>query len=203
MKSILLTAILATVGFASKVSVLSYTNKNTPIDFGIPAEWGSVSAYYDVNFGYGLEGNIEQGETEGVMDAWIQGSLNSNVDLYLNINFYETELLDIKLNIVPFHIIPLWCSFYYTHPAAVYKGIVDEFAAALDFGYEFHTGSVAVQYYSNSLMPKVSLLDLALGTSTVAYPGDPVDPFSANGAAFNGWDTNVDPNGQLVEEPFL
>ena len=203
MKSILLTAILAAVGFASKVSVLSFTNANTPVNFGIPAAWGSASAYHDVNFGYGLDAMIEEGESKGVMDSWIQGSLWSNVDLYLNLNFYETEILNIKLNIVPFQIIPLWCSFYHTHPAAVYKGIVDEFAAALDFGYLVEIGAVSVQYYSNSLMPKVSLLDLALGTSTVAFPGDVKDPFGANGAAINGWDTNVDANGQFVEEPFL
>ena len=71
MKSILLTAILAAVGFASKVSVLSFTNANTPVNFGIPSAWGSASAYHDVNFGYGLDAMIEEGESKGVMDSWI------------------------------------------------------------------------------------------------------------------------------------
>lgn len=86
MKSILLTAILATVGFASKVSVLSYTNQATPFDFGLDATLGFARAYYDVNLGYGLEGSINEGDQDGVMDAWVQGSLWSNADLYFNIN---------------------------------------------------------------------------------------------------------------------
>ena len=90
MKSILLTAVLATVGFARKVSVLSKTNQATPFDFGLPADFGVAQAYYDVNFGYGLEGNIEQGSTDGIMDAWIQGSLWSNVDIVFNFNIMNT-----------------------------------------------------------------------------------------------------------------
>jgi hypothetical protein len=90
MKSILLTAILATVGFASKVSVLSYNNAATPIDFGFPADFGTGSAQYDINFGYGLEGAIEQGDSEGIMDAWVQASLWSNVDLVFNFNLWNT-----------------------------------------------------------------------------------------------------------------
>ena len=195
MKSILLTAILATVGFASKVSVLSFTNQATPFDFGLDANVGFAKAYYDVNFGYGLEGNIEQGETEGIMDAWIQGSLWSNVDLYFNINLLNTEILNVKINTIPFHIIPLWCSLYYTHPAALFQGIVDEFAAAIDFGYELHTGKVGVQYYMNRLVPKVSLSDLALGASSVSYPAAQGTTFASNANGVNGWDWNVDANG--------
>lgn len=97
----------------------------------------------------------------------------------------------------------MWCSFYYTHPAAVLKGVVDEFAAAFDFGYELHTGEVAVQYYMNSLSPKVSLLDLALGTSSVSYPELPGSTFASNAAGVNGWDWNVDANGAWVDEPYL
>jgi len=71
MKSILLTAILATVGFASKVSVLSFNNDAKPINFGFPADFGTGSAHYAADFGYGLESAIEQGESDGVMDAWV------------------------------------------------------------------------------------------------------------------------------------
>jgi hypothetical protein len=137
------------------------------------------------------------------MDAWVQASLWSNVDLVFNFNFWNTELLDIKLSITPFHLIPVWASFYYTHPAAVFQGIVDEFAAALDFGYEVNAGDVAVLYYTNSLMPKVSLADLALGTSTVAYPAVPGTTFASNAAGVDGWDWNVEKNGVFVEEPYL
>ena len=97
----------------------------------------------------------------------------------------------------------MWASFYYTHPAAVYQGIVDEFAAALDFGYEAQAGKVAVLYYINSLVPKVSLADLALGTSTVAVPAAPGTTFASNAAGVDGWDWNVDANGVFVEEPYL
>jgi hypothetical protein len=90
MKSILLTAILATVGFASKVSVLSYNNEASPIDFGLPTDLGTAQAFYDINFGYGLEGSIDQGDTEGIMDAWIQASLWSNVDFTVKLNLWNT-----------------------------------------------------------------------------------------------------------------
>jgi hypothetical protein len=105
--------------------------------------------------------------------------------------------------VTPFHLIPLWCSFYYTHPAAVFQGIVDAPAAALDFGYELHTGEIAVLYYLNSLVPKVSLLDLALGTKSYGLPAVPGTTTTANAAGVDGWDWNVDANEQLVEEPFL
>jgi len=203
MKSILLTAILATVGFASKVSVLSLNNQATPIDFKLPTDVGTATAYYDINFGYGLEGNIEQGEQEGIMDAWIQGSLWSNVDLIFNFNLLNTELLNVKISLTPVKIIPVWASFYYTHPAAVFQGIVDEFAAAIDFGYELHSGEVGVVYFMNRLMPKVSLADLALGTSTTAYPAVPGSTYASNAGGVSGWDWNVDNNGAWVEEPFL
>ena len=203
MKSILLTAILATVGFASKVSVLSYNNQATPFDLGLDANLGFVKAYYDVNFGYGLESSLDQGDQEGIMDAWIQGSLWSNVDLYINFNLLNTQEMQIKLNTIPFHIIPLWCSFYYTHPAAVFQGVVDEFAAAIDFGYELHTGEVAAQYYINSLVPKVSLSDVVLSGSTVYYPEAQGTTTTSNAAGVNGWDWNVERNNVLVEEPFL
>jgi hypothetical protein len=203
MKSILLTAILATVGIASKVNVLSYTNQATPIDFGLPTNFGVAQAYYDVNFGYDLEGDIVQGDQDGVMDAWVQAALFSNVDFYININILNTDILNIKINTAPFHIIPLWASFYYTHPAAVYQGIVDEFAAAFDFGYELHTGEVNVFYYQNSLMPKVSLSDLALGLNTVTNPAVPGTTFASNAGGINGWDWNVDANNAWVAEPYL
>ena len=203
MKSILLTAILATVGFASKVTVLSYTNQATPIDFMLPTNFGVAQAYYDINFGYGLEGSIEQGDEEGIMDAWVQGSLWSNVDLIFNFNILNTDILNVKINVTPFHLIPLWASFYYTHPAAVFQGIVDEFAAAVDFGYELHTGEVAVLYYMNSLMPKVSLADVALSGSKITYPAAPGSTFASNALGVAGWDWNVDANNAWVEEPFL
>lgn len=203
MKSILLTAILATVGFASKVSVLSYTNQATPFNLGIDASYGFVKAFYDVNFGYGLEGSLDQGDQEGVMDAWVQGSLWSNADLYINVNILNLEEFNVKINTIPFHIIPLWASFYYTHPAAVFQGIVDEFAAALDFGYELHTGEIAAQYYMNSLVPKVSLSDFALGASSVAFPEQPGTTFASNANGVNGWDWNNDRTYAWVEEPFL
>jgi hypothetical protein len=120
MKSILLTAILATVGFASKVSVLSLNNQATPFNLNLDAAVGLVTGYYDINFGYGLESTIEQGEQDGIMDAWIQGSLWSNVDLFFNMNLLNMETLNVKFSLAPFKIIPLWASLYYTHPAAVY-----------------------------------------------------------------------------------
>ena len=203
MRNILLTAILATVGFASKISVLSLNNQNTPIDFGLPTDFGTASAFYDINFGYGLESTIEQGDSEGVMDAWIETSLWSNIDLVFNFNILNTQLLNVKFSVTPFHIIPLWASFYYTHPAAVYQGIVDDFAAAFDFGYLVDSGKVGVYYYMNSLVPKVSLADLALGTSTTVLPEALGTTFASNAAGANGWDWNVDPNEAWVEEPFL
>jgi len=202
MKSILLTAILATVGFASKVSVLSINNAATPIDFGLPTDIGTATATYDINFGYGLESTIEQGESEGIMDAWVQASLWSGVDLVFSFNILNTQLLDVKFSLTPFKIVPIWASFYYSHPAAVYQGLVDA-AAAFDFGYEVSSGEIGVQYYMNSLVPKVSLADLALGTSTTAFPEALGNTFASNAAGANGWDWNVEPNGAFVEEPFL
>ena len=115
----------------------------------------------------------------------------------------NTELLNVKISLTPVKIIPVWASFYYTHPAAVFQGIVDEFAAAIDFGYELHSGEVGVVYFMNRLMPKVSLADLALGTSTTAIPEALGTTFASNAAGANGWDWNVDNNGAWVEEPFL
>jgi hypothetical protein len=97
----------------------------------------------------------------------------------------------------------VWASFYYTHPAAVFQGIVDEFAAAFDFGYEANIGNAAVLYYTNSLVPKVSLADFALGTTDFAVPAAPGTTFSSNAAGVDGWDWNVDANGVFVEEPYL
>ncbi len=59
MKSILLTAVLAVIGSASKIPVVSYSNV---FDLGLPADYGTASALYDINFGYGLESKIEQGD---------------------------------------------------------------------------------------------------------------------------------------------
>ena len=52
-------------------------------------------------------------------------------------------------------------------------------------------------------MPKVSLSDLALGTSTVAVPAAPGSTYASNANGVNGWDWNVDQNGAWVEEPYL
>ncbi len=136
------------------------------------------------------------------MDAWIQGSLWSNVDLYFNMNLLNMETLNVKFSLAPFKIIPLWASLYYTHPAAVYQGTVDEFAAAIDFGYELHTGETSVSYYLNSLVPKVSLLDVAISGSTTYLPGTPGDA-TANAGGINGWDWNVDANNAWVAEPYF
>lgn len=136
------------------------------------------------------------------MDAWIQGSLWSNVDLYFNMNLLNMETLNVKFSLAPFKIIPLWASLYYTHPAAVYQGTVDEFAAAIDFGYELHTGETSVSYYLNSLVPKVSLLDVAISGSTTYLPATPGDA-TANAAGINGWDWNVDANNAWVAEPYF
>lgn len=202
MKSILLTAILATVGFASKVSVLSINNAANPIDFKLPTDFGTATATYDINFGYGLESTIEQGDSEGIMDAWVQASLWSGADLVFNFNILNTQLLNVKLSVTPIKIVPIWASFYYSHPAAVFQGLVDA-AAALDFGYDVTTGDIGVSYFMNSLVPKVSLADLALGTSTTAIPEALGTTFASNAAGANGWDWNVDNNGAWVEEPFL
>lgn len=113
------------------------------------------------------------------------------------------EELSVKISLEPFHIIPLWSSLYYTHPAAVYQGIVDEFAAALDFGYEVHLGALSVGYYHNSLVPKVSLSDYALGTSNVLYPEATGTTFASNANGLNGWDWNIVRQTVYTDEPFL
>ena len=114
----------------------------------------------------------------------------------------NTQLLNVKLSVTPIKIVPIWASLYYSHPAAVFQGLVDA-AAALDFGYEVTTGDVGVSYFMNSLVPKVSLADLALGTSTTAIPEALGTTFASNAAGAKGWDWNVDNNGAWVEEPFL
>ncbi len=68
---------------------------------------------------------IEKGDQEGIIDNWIEGSLWSNVDLYINVNVLNLQELYIKVSLLPFQIIPLWASLYYTHPGAVYQGVVD------------------------------------------------------------------------------
>jgi hypothetical protein len=137
------------------------------------------------------------------MDAWVQGSLWSNVDLVLNVNLLDLEELSVKISFVPFHLIPMWSSLYYTHPAAVYQGIVDEFAAALDFGYEVHAGALSVGYYHNSLVPKVSLSDYALGTSTVLYPEATGSTFASNVNGVKGWDWNTPRTTVYTDEPYF
>lgn len=114
----------------------------------------------------------------------------------------NTDVLNIKVSTKPFHIIPLWLSFYFTHPGAVYNGLVD-FAAAIDSGYELHTGEIQVSYYINSLVPKVSLSDYESGTLEIPLPWAPGTTFASNAGGVNGRDWNVDPNGQRFPDPFL
>ncbi len=71
MRSILLTAILASVGSASFLSQFKNSNVATPFDFGIPPEIGFAKAYYNFNLVYGIENSIDQGDQEGIIDAWI------------------------------------------------------------------------------------------------------------------------------------
>ena len=207
MKSILLTAILASVGFAFQPMVQTYTNQATPFDLGLDTKLGFVQAYYDVTLGVGLENNLEQGDQEGVMDAWIQASTWAYADFYVSINLLNLYILNLKFDLFPLHIVPLWASFYYTHPSAVMNGIIDEFGVALDFGYEINLGEFHLFYYFNELVPKVSLSDLVLaGSTSASYPSLPAANYNTNIAGVSGWDWNIPNTPQqnaFFEEPFF
>ncbi len=55
----------------------------------------------------------------------------------------------------------------------------------------------------NSLVPKVSISDVALGTSNVLYPEAPGTTFASNANGLWGWDWNVNRNYVYTDEPIL
>ena len=94
----------------------------------------------------------------------------SKVDFIFNFNLLNTYVLNFKIATCPIYLVPLWIAFYYTSFFDSLKNPDSEFGAALDFGYFFSIGSIALQYYTNTLAPKISPVDFALGTALVTCP---------------------------------
>ena len=168
----------------------------------IATKWGFAKAYYDYDFGYEVQSKFEQGETEGVIDMWSQLSLQSSASLTLDVNILGLHECSIKINTTPFQFVPFWASLYFTHPAAVSKGVIAEHGAALEFGWEYAIGNVGVEYYMSDLVPKVSILDYL--TDKTDYIAPDFIKFNAdeNNAGIQGWsETNAE--SIYSEDPFL
>ena len=94
----------------------------------------------------------------------------SKVDFIFNFNLLNSYVLNFKIATCPIYLVPLWIAFYYTSFFDSLKNPDSEFGAALDFGYFYSFGYIALQYYTNTLAPKISPVDFALGTALVTCP---------------------------------
>ena len=72
------------------------------------------------------------------------------------------------------------------------KNPSSEFGAALDFGYYFSFAYIELQYYTNTLAPKISPLEFALGTSMLACPDSAGITCSSDRDSISGCDCTVD-----------
>jgi hypothetical protein len=212
MKILFAAALIAAVGFAKKPAVKSlngqWTTGGTSSGSGLElitatSKWGFLSASYDFDFGYNMEKSLEQGEaTEGVMDMWTQASLYSSGKLFLDVNILGLHELSVRINTTPFQFVPLWASVYYTHPAAVSKGIIDAYGAAIEFGWEYVLGNVQVEYYMNDLVPSVSIMDYISGTTDFIVPDFPTINAVTNNGGVTGWGDSAS-QFQYTADPVL
>ena len=201
MKILLAAAILATVGYAQQILVKK-TNSADPWKLDIATKWGYAKAYYDYDFGYSVQNDFEQGETEGIMDMWSQLSLQSSASFNLDVNILGLHTCLIKINTTPFQLVPFWASLYFTHPAAVSKGVIAEHGAALEFGWEYIVGNVGVEYYMSDLVPNVSILDYLTDKTDYVVPDFIKFNADENNAGIQGWaQTNAE--SIYTEDPFL
>jgi hypothetical protein len=165
----------------------------------IASKWGYAKAIYDYDFGYQVQNDFEQGETEGVMDMWSQLALYSSASLTLDLNILGLHSCSIKINTTPFQFVPFWASLYFTHPAAISKGVIEEHGAALEFGYEFLIGNIDVEYYSGYLAPTVSILDYLTDETDFIVPDFVKFNADDNNAGIQGWEMT----GTTTEDPYL
>jgi hypothetical protein len=75
-------------------------------------------------------------------------------------------------------------------------------SANIDLGYSLTLFDISTYYYLNTLLPKVSILDIFTSGSKVYYPTLPSD-YTANAAGVSGWDWNIDKNGAWSSDPYF
>ena len=168
----------------------------------IASKWGYAKATYDFDFGYEVQNAFEQGETEGVMDMWYQLSLQSTFEFTLDVNILGLHTCSIKINTTPFQFVPIWGSLYFTHPAAVSKGVIEEYGAALEFGYIYFLGNIGLEYYMSDLVPNVSILDYINGDTDFIVPDFIKFNADENNAGNQGWAQTAE-FPVFTEDPFL
>ncbi len=201
MKKIFASAILAAVAAANQLSVASFTNSASPYALFNDATKGFAKVIYDIDLGYKLEGSLDHIDN-GIVDTWAQVGLYSSADCTLQVNLLNIQEFYIKIATVPLYVVPFWTSIYWTHPGALMSGDASELSLAVESGYELHGGEIGLNYYINSLYPKVSLLDLILQTSTTFYPDLSIFTNTmAQNAGLSGWDWNIDRFYAWVEDP--
>ena len=104
------------------------------------------------------------------------------------------------MNIVPFHIVPLWFSLYNTHPYRVAKG--DDLNIFTQIGYELHAGEVQVQYAFSNLLPKVSLLEVLINNGDILPSKPSLNVETPALSTHDGWEYIAEV-GDLKDDPFL
>lgn len=137
---------------------------------GIDPNLGFARAYHNMSVDLSFVSSVYEGGQPGIVTAHFEPNVVSKVDFIFNFNLLNSYVLNFKIATNPFYLTPLWAAFYYTSFFDGLKNPQSEFGAALDFGYFFSIGYIELQYYVNTLVPKISPVDFALGTSLVACP---------------------------------
>jgi hypothetical protein len=201
MRKIFLAALacMASVVSAAKNSVMAYTGASTLLNSNI----ATASFDYSVDFGYVMNTALTYPDDNSVQTGATLG-LYSTIDLIFKTNLLGLELYNLKITITPLTFNPVSASLTFTHPLAMAeKGAQME--AAVDLGYSLTLGDISTHYYINSLLPKVSILDMIYPApgSGIYYPALPAFTVSGNANGVKGWDWNADQNGAWTADPYF
>lgn len=199
-------AVLAAVASAAtthKRSLVQWSNENILSD-ATPATKYELKLSYDFDFGYAVAMDQEPAAEDqigpAIIDNWIQLELWSDANIGVTLNLLGLQIIQVNLNVEPFHIVPVWWSIYNTHPMRLLNG--DPMNLFTQMGYELSLGSVQLQYAPSTILPDVSLLDFILGNGPIIPSNVFNYPTDINARDDAGWDYSQD-IGDLKDDPYL
>jgi hypothetical protein len=204
MRKFIFSALIAAFAVAKslhRAQVMSIEGASTIFADASPASLYKIDFGYDFDVYYGAEtGRTDYMavytpdlavpatvEAVAMVDNYIQAYLESQANIWVEINILGAHFHGININVSPFKIIPLWFSLYHTHLYRLLKE-GDELFVAIEMGYELHGGEAVLQQAMDSFLPEVSIVD-AVTEKTPFVPENPLkEVLDIEDRSVYGWD---------------
>ena len=212
MRNILFSVLFVAFALSKKLhqaNVMSIEGSSTIFADASPASLYKIDFGYDFDVFYGAE----TGKTDfladyvpdlavpatfeevAMVDHYIQAYLESQANLWLEINILGAHFHGFNIAVTPLKIIPLWFSLYHTHLYRLLKE-GDQPYVAIEMGYELHFGEAVVQQAMDSFLPDVSIVE-AVTEQTPYYPDNPIqEVVDIEDRQLYGWDWENDSYGE-------